>query len=308
MEVDVYGSGYGSDSGGDSGVEDNALNKAARNQVLRFSNFLITVSTNVQPQTNMEDQALVKWLVDRTKEIFEDWSVLNGNCLKPAGSNNNDEERFPNDHRIISVKCKVAVEQNEERQRGQMHAHWLVEVAHTYADRSDVRNGMQGVHVNVYALRNYLNSKIPLMEIDEDRLPQKIYVNSRLLTKENDNQSKWLTLQYLNKTVDRTGTNLIEQRQNASEDDRITARGLINDGQDIELTPTSSDDPPLAESPSPPLAPRMSRVTASPPQMIRTTVAPAAPTFTRTTMAAPQFVNVSNLGIKRGSKGAKRRY
>jgi hypothetical protein len=195
--------GRGRDGAG--GGDDRIVN-AARAQTLRYSNFLLTISTNVRPRDEEERDALVEWLLNHLGELFGDFDLMNGNVLKPPGTANGDMARFPADNKIIKITNRIAVEQGDYQQ-GQIHAHVLLEVAHQYVTQehgaegtgNDTNRPHLGVHINVAALRNWLNDRIPDMNVAGDRRPPKIYVNSRLLTKGTDNSNKFLTLQYLNK-------------------------------------------------------------------------------------------------------------
>lgn len=188
--------------------------QSGRARDMRFSNFMLTLSTNVVPQNIMERMALTRWLLSVTEEMFDDWSVLNGAVLKPAGTANSERHRFGDDHKIISVKSRVAVEKGETK--GQIHAHCLLEVCHSYT-KAERGQRYVGVHVNRDGVQEYLDAHIPYMEIPFERRPKKIYVNCRLLTKGTDNSNKWLTLAYINKDRDVHGTNLAAQRARASE-------------------------------------------------------------------------------------------
>lgn len=185
--------------GGVGGDEERRLNHALSQQTLRYSNFFLTISTNVVPKNTGERDALTNWLVDTLYPLFNDWNVCNGNVLKPAGTSNGDKAEFPDPCQIISVRSKISVEQGQE-QHGQVHAHVVLEVAHYYTNETDgAEGGNIGVHVNVRALREYLNARIPSMDVENK--PPKVYVNSKLLTKGTDNSNKWLTYQYINKDV-----------------------------------------------------------------------------------------------------------
>lgn len=131
---------------------------------------------------------------------------MNGNLLKPPGTDNAQYSQFPHDHKIINIRSRCSPEQGQA-QRGQVHCHILLEVAHRYLHQEDGATGegndtgkpYLGVHVNVLALREFLNSRIYRMDISFDRKPKKVYVKSDLLTKGTDNSNKWLTLQYISK-------------------------------------------------------------------------------------------------------------
>jgi len=207
-----YG-GYNSGFGGDGSAVDNAIaNTIQRFGNIRFSNFLLTISTNVVPadsdemSARQEELALTRWLRDNLNTLFGSFDEMNGNVLKPAGSANSLRQQFPAVNRIGTVKSRIGIERGAA-QRGQVHAHVLLEVMHRY-DVPTAENGPQdagmdkdylGVHVNVTALREWLNQRIDNMRIPVFRRPLKVYVNSRLLTKNNDNTNKWLSLAYINK-------------------------------------------------------------------------------------------------------------
>lgn len=281
------------------------LLKAARAQTLRYSNFLLTLSTNVRPINTTEKDELVEWLVKVTEELFSSFDSVNGNLLKPAGTRNYLKEVFPEDNKIISVNARISVEHGNA-QRGQIHAHVLLEVAHEYLKQEDNAEGYGedtgranlGVHVNVEALRDWLNARIPQMNIEDDRKPEKVYVNCKLLTKGTDNSNKWLTLQYINKDVARDNDggqrNLRVDEVNTNDPDLSRVRhnmlrgGVNGTLEDHSLTKEQilvggaldEDDPFRA------------------PKMVKTTV--TAPKMVKTTAAAPKFVVTS--GAKKSMK------
>lgn len=204
-----YDSGFG---GNGPSVDEEIANQIQRFGNIRFSNFLITISTNVVPadSTDMsarqEELALTRWLRDNLNTLFGSFDEMNGNVLKPAGSPNSQRQQFPAVNRIGTVKSRIGIERGAA-QRGQVHAHIVLEVMHRYDTPID-ENGPQdawmdkdylGVHVNVTALREWLNQRIDNMRIPVYRRPLKVYVNSRLLTKNNDNANKWLSLAYISK-------------------------------------------------------------------------------------------------------------
>lgn len=245
----------GGGRGGGGGDEQRLMN-AVQHQNLRYSNFLITISTNVVPNSDYEQRALAEWLADRAEDMFQQWHVLNGTVLKPAGSDNQEGHGFPDPIQIISVRSRFSIEQGDTAQRGQVHMHVLVEVAHTYTNQVDGNEGTTaddrpviGVHTNVYQMRERLNAAIPQMQIDPNRRPPKIYVNSRLLTKGTDQSSKWLTLQYINKDVaapDRENhgqpRDLRADEAEAPAEDRAIAVGLREAG-DATVQPDGASPP-----------------------------------------------------------------
>lgn len=304
---------------GDEGPgELNELQDAAQAQTLRYSNFLLTFSTNVHPENNEERRAVANWLVESTRELFEDWDQFNGTVIKPAGTSNRDEVRFPDDHLIIGVRSAIAIEEGDYNGRnGQIHAHVLLEISHRYLNQTDGARGWGtdnpdkrniGVHTNVYTMREFLNGRIHLMNLPDARQPKRIYVNSRLLTKGTDNSNKWLTYQYLNKQTahDNGGLpdrNLGVDRSNGTEQDRRVRDRLLrrdanfgraeHQGFDLEgvggaiplddpwLHPPQMVQVPVAQPP------QMIQVpVAQPPQMVQVTAPhapPAPPTFRQVT-------------------------
>jgi hypothetical protein len=217
---------------------------AVYHQNLRYSNFFITISTNVVPNNDGERKALADWLADRAEDLFHQWHVLNGTVLKPAGSDNRDGYGFPDPVQIISVRSMFSLEEGKTAQRGQVHMHVLMEVAHTYTDQVEGNFGTSGddkpvvgVHVNVYQIRERLNAAIHLMDIEPYRRPPKIYVNSKLQTTGTDNSNKWLTVQYIHKDVakpddytDGQQRDLRADEAEATEEDRAAAAGLRQRG------------------------------------------------------------------------------
>jgi hypothetical protein len=268
--------GYG---GYDDPIDNEIHNQIQRFGNIRFSNFLITISTNVVPKTGAlitereEEAALTRWLRDNLNELFNNWSELNGNVIKPAGSPNSDRQTFPPNNRIATIKSKIGIERGAA-QRGQVHAHVVLEIMHRY-DTATPENGAQdygmdkdyiGVHINVTALREWLNNRIHLMVIPLERQPLKCYVNSRLLTKNNDNTNKWLTLAYISKDTDKTGRNLNQDKRNADPELQDAHRIIQRNGQRHNAN---------ARDPNP-----------APPQMVRTTrAAPQAPAMEMVTEA-----------------------
>lgn len=210
-----YGHGGAAPQGGGAvgaGGLGGGFNAAGLNeggQTLRFSNFLITISTNVHPLDDTERNHISTWLVNRTQELFNNWDRFNGTVIKPAGTLNGQELRFPDNHRIVAVSSNVAIEEGDFRgHAGQIHAHVLLEIAHCYDRQEHGAAGWgtdqpdreyKGVHVNVRTLRRYLNGLIGVMGIHLNRHPRKIYLHCQLLTKGTDNSSKWLTLAYIDK-------------------------------------------------------------------------------------------------------------
>jgi hypothetical protein len=242
------------------------MNEAALSQRLCYSNFLITISTNVVPATPVEEGALADWLKQMLRYLFLTWDLLNGTVLKPAGSENSEQLSFPEPHQILSVKSRIAVERGGEDRKGQVHAHVLLEVAHTYrkavngnAGLSNEGTDVVGVHVNVWALRNWLNRQVYALQLDEHRKPKKIYVNSKLLTSGTDNSNKWLTLQYISKDRARDNGGGVRnlradqlQAPKVLQDLRPTllhaeTTELKNDDLDAELAAFFAEEPPPVE-------------------------------------------------------------
>ncbi len=197
---------------------ENAMDDAARlGTTMRWSNFLITVNTNVAPHTYLQRTGMTQWIYNVCQDLFTDFESLNGILIKPAGSPNEAEEKFDDDNRIAGVRARVTIEQGPQKK--QMHAHILVEICHHYTNRNEY--GMAGVHINRRALNNYFDSRIEEMPIPPLMQPRKLYLNNRLMTKGTDNSAKWLTLAYLNKDRDRSGRNLGVDRRNAGHEDRM---------------------------------------------------------------------------------------
>lgn len=188
---------------------------------LVFSNFLITISTNVVPAGSAERIAVALWLRIQANALFANWNLLNGTVLKPAGSPNDAALGFGDDHLVDGCRSRVALESGG--QKGQMHMHVVLEVAHRYADRNEW--GARGVHVNCATLRTYLNQQIPSMQIAKQ--PDKIYVHSRLLTRLGQTQQKFMTLQYLEKEVDSRGQDLALDRDRAPPLEREIAANAV---------------------------------------------------------------------------------
>lgn len=303
----------------------NAINR----QSLRFSNFLLTFSTNVRPGTQAELDALVNWLVESTDLMFHNWNILNGDVLKPAGTDNRTYTRFPDDHKIVSVRSRISIEQGEGH--GQVHAHILLEVAHEYVNQRDGAEGTGfesnkpniGVHTNVTAMREWLNSRIHLMRLNEARKPDKIYVNSRLLTKGTDNSNKWLTLQYIDKTIGRAdgAGNIMNMRQaeaDTNDPELSNVRQLMLNGglengpnafnvnpptidQDRQDAPDFEDSVDQIQPPSPPRrrgVPEPGSYRAHIQQHGHVAPPPAPPGVRYTTSTA-------NIGLKRATRGKK---
>lgn len=192
---------------------DAALERAAFQPGMRWSNFLITVSTNVIPESNLERIAITNWFHDTLGDRFSDFDSLNGHVIKPAGADNGDNARFEAGHQITGIKVRITVE--EGAVRGQMHAHVLMEICHSYTEPHEHYHGT-GVHINVRSLREVLNAQIPNMPIAAGRRPASLYINSRLLTRQGDVSSKYLTLSYIRKDVDVHGRDLAADRAHAA--------------------------------------------------------------------------------------------
>lgn len=193
-----------------------------------FSNFILTISTNVVPTSAAEEAAAHQWLMDECNNLFDSWATLNGGVLKPAGTPNAQRAAFPDNHFIEGVRSRVTLERGDVR--GQAHAHVVLEVAHRYHGGN---GGIQGVHVNATAIREYLNSRIHLMEVDN--LPNSIYVNARLLSRASDQQKKWLALQYIGKDRDAVGRDLAAMRRAGTAEERNIEQGLLQ--PDAEFNP-----------------------------------------------------------------------
>lgn len=327
----------GSGGGNSEYSEDVRMMNAINRQSLRFSNFLLTFSTNVRPGTPDELRALVDWLVESTDLMFHNWDILNGHVLKPAGTDNRNYARFPEDHLIVSVRSRISIEQGEGH--GQVHAHIVLEVAHEYVHQRDGAEGTGfesnrlniGVHTNVTAMREWLNGRIYRMQLPEARKPDKIYVNSRLLTKGTDNSNKWLTLQYIDKTIGRDNNggimNMREAEHNANDPNLSNVRQLLLNGgleqgpNTFNVTPPTinqdrHDAPDFEDSvddiPNQPASPPQLRAApprAAPPpgsyraqiqqqQHGRVVAPPVAPGVQYTTSTA-------NIGLKRATRGKK---
>jgi hypothetical protein len=189
---------------------------------LYFSNFVITISTNVVPRDELERGALADWLRIQGNDLFDDFYRLNGTVLKPAGSPAAENRTFGVNHRIEGVRSRITLEKGDKR--GQMHMHVVMEVAHRYTERNEW--GLMGVHVNTTALRRYLTDKIKDMEIDVDRRPASIYVHSRLIAALNDQQTKWMALQYIHKGRDKNGASMVALEAQSSREDQNIIAGI----------------------------------------------------------------------------------
>lgn len=217
------------------------MNEAAKSQKLCFSNFHIVWNTNVRPGKNdTEKRELASWLIDRARELFRDFDVMNGVVVKPAGTNGHQNPRFPADNQIIGVKTEFAVEIGGQEQEGKVHAHILLEVAHTYSEQTDGAEGVGksgkaliGVHSSAIGMKKYLDERIYLMQIDPNRRPSSIYVFAKLLTTATDNTLKWLTRQYINKDLARDNDG---GTRNLREDQANTDRRDLNRARDLLLT------------------------------------------------------------------------
>lgn len=190
---------------------------------LCFSNFLLTINTNVSfDVSTAEHDEVCRWLLEQCNNLFDDWSMLNGTVLKPAGSDNRDFQKFDEPHLVEGVRSRICLEQG--KLLNYIHAHVLLEVAHRYAGPNQY--GKRGVHVNAHAMRQYLMSQVPLMSIAEK--PRSIYVNCRLQTSMNDTQNKWMTLQYINKDTDKFGNNLAADKAAGTANEQSIVNGMLN--------------------------------------------------------------------------------
>jgi hypothetical protein len=209
-----------------------ALTSAARSGVKNlWSNFLITVNTRIVPQNAGERVEVVRWMQEVCQELFEDFDTLNGVLIKPAGATNSEEEKVPDDG-VVGVRARVGIEEGPDR--GQLHCHILVEICHRLGEHNE--HGMKGVHINRTALQRYFDERLPRMNIPEARRIRRVYLNNKLLTSGTDNSSKFMTLEYLNKSRDVHGRNLNAQRATASAAERRAVQAL-NRGEEFEVQP-----------------------------------------------------------------------
>ena len=70
------------------GRMDWAINNA---QPMLWSNFLVTINSNVRPLTLPQRIGMTQWLRDGLETLFSDFDLLNGRVLKPAGSPNDED-------------------------------------------------------------------------------------------------------------------------------------------------------------------------------------------------------------------------
>jgi len=202
-----------------------------RGETTRWSNFLITVSTNVIPHTYMQRVNITQWLYDACTELLSDFDSLDGVLIKPAGSPNGGEHKFGGNNRIAGIRSKVTIEQGPVKK--QMHAHILVEICHHYVEPNQW--GYSGVHINRRTLNQFFDDRIFRMAIPPNMRPGRVYVNNRLLTKGTDNSSKWLTLAYIDKDRDIQGRNLAADRAAAPVRDQGIRRNFLENAMDLEL-------------------------------------------------------------------------
>lgn len=281
------------------------LNEAALNQTLRYSNFLITISTNTVPVDEQEEEALTSWLLTNVSHLFEGFDSMNGTLIKPAGTGNRDHVAFPSNNKIINIRGRLSVEQGQE-QHGQVHCHLLVECAHKYVNQEHGAEGTGnqtgkpylGVHINVMAVREYLNARIAEMNLEPHRRPPKCYVNVKVLTTGTDNSNKWLTIQYINKdrAKDNNGGERDLRADEAAAPSNLSEvrENMLNYGHKLAVhaQPDTYDGYEGVGGALP-----------REPEFVRTTV--QAPTFTRTTVTAPSMHSVTstanlNLAANRG--------
>lgn len=161
----------------------------------RWSNFLITINTNVKPRTMGETLACTNWLILMCEMLFGTFEGLNGTVLKPAGAPNDTHAKFEGPHLISGVAARVTIEQGN--QQGRIHAHILLEVCHHYTEANSY--GLIGIHINRTALHQFLKDHLHMLALPELRRPASIYVDCKLLTTKTDNSNKFLTMAYINK-------------------------------------------------------------------------------------------------------------
>lgn len=198
---------------------------------LCWSNFHITINSNVVPHTFAQRVGMTNWLTSTLQEVLFDFDSMNGVLLKPAGSPNEDYASFGDNHLIETIRSRVSIEQG--RNGGTMHAHVLLEISHGYRDRNEF--GYKGVQLNRRAFHEFLQNRVALMPVLPQQRPRDIYLNIRLLTRATDNTNKWLTLQYLNKDRDIHGRNLDADRAGATERDLDIRDEMLNEEDNLIL-------------------------------------------------------------------------
>jgi len=258
------------------------------------------------PVDEGEEEALVSWLLEHVSALFKGFNAMNGVLLKPPGTENRDKIAFPEDHKIINVRGRLSVEQGKE-QHGQVHCHLLVECAHKYVEQEHGAEGhgnrtgkpYLGVHVNVMAVREYLNARIHLMNLEPHRRPPKCYVNVKILTTGTDNSNKWLTIQYINKDRAKDndgGVRDLRADEAAANDPNLSEvrQAMLNHGHNLALG--SQQEPDLYDGYE-----GVGGALPREPGFVRTTV--PAPTFTRTTVTAPSMLSVtSTANLNKGNR------
>lgn len=204
-----------------------AINNA---QPMLWSNFLVTINSNVRPLTLPQRIGMTQWLRDGLETLFSDFDLLNGRVLKPAGSPNNEGHLLDYGD-ILGVRVAYGIE--EAPKTGLVHAHVLIEVCHLARELNAW--GMRGVHTNREGIRAYFDNNIGLMPVLPQQRPQRTYVNVRLLTKGTDNSNKWLTLQYIDKDTDIRGRDLRADREAAPENLRRVRQKILDEGVQVDL-------------------------------------------------------------------------
>lgn len=204
---------------------------------MRWSNFLITVNTNVKPDNLMQGVALTEWLMESCEELFSDFDSMNGRVLKPAGAPNDEFPKFENNHKISGVSTRVTVEMGA--QKGLVHAHILLEICHHYDQKN--KYGYAGVHINRTLLHDFFKSRIEFVRLPDGKKPKSVYIDSKVLTTSTDNSNKFLTLHYLNKDrardngdpIGAKSLNLRAQYASASDKNQKIHDSMANDNNVI---------------------------------------------------------------------------
>lgn len=195
-----------------------------------WSNWLITINSNVVPRSIAQRIGMTQWLRDGITQLFGDFNLLNGLILKPAGSPN-DERVGLDGNTIIGVRTALGVEQAPQTKL--MHGHILLEVSHLAVGLNAW--GKTGVHLNVTGLREWFDANIHQMPVMNSQKPKHVYVQVKLLTTGTDNSNKWLTLAYIDKDRDIHGRNLKRDRQQAPEDLRRIRQKILDEADEVEI-------------------------------------------------------------------------
>lgn len=197
-----------------------------------FSNFLITINSNENPTAGREFQEISRWLLDTANDLFSNPYNLRTSVLKRPGTSN-AQPGAVDANRLLRIRSRIALEQNQHAQQGKVHIHVLLEVNHIIFPEEQ---GLKGVHVNVQGIRRFFAGELNKLEAQLGRAARKPYVNCRLLTSSSSpEQDKWMTLQYINKQTHRPPADATEEHLDVARSMQNADKSFTVEGGDPEL-------------------------------------------------------------------------